>query len=140
MMYCYLMTGVLLACLIHAASVRSEPESNSPFYSYFRFFKTLLLEYGFCSTTYEPPHPFPFRKNFGRSISASFRNRFEGSICLSHDSTFKDQQRFAKALFRISNAKQPITDPFSLSVPGCRPCQSSALSNTHRVSNISQST
>ncbi len=30
MMYCYLTDPVRLACLIHAASVRSEPESNSP--------------------------------------------------------------------------------------------------------------
>ena len=28
--YCYLTISVRLACLIHAASVRSEPESNSP--------------------------------------------------------------------------------------------------------------
>ena len=30
MKYCYLIISVRLACLIHAASVRSEPESNSP--------------------------------------------------------------------------------------------------------------
>lgn len=29
-MYCYTRKSVRLACLIHAASVRSEPESNSP--------------------------------------------------------------------------------------------------------------
>jgi hypothetical protein len=29
-MYCYALDPVRLACLIHAASVRSEPESNSP--------------------------------------------------------------------------------------------------------------
>src|SRR5687767_7048450 len=28
--YCYRMYSARLACLIHAASVRSEPESNSP--------------------------------------------------------------------------------------------------------------
>ena len=29
-LYCYINNPVRLACLIHAASVRSEPESNSP--------------------------------------------------------------------------------------------------------------
>src|SRR5262249_54151608 len=38
LIYCYTRISVRLACLIHAASVRSEPESNSPY-----ILKTLSL-------------------------------------------------------------------------------------------------
>ena len=40
--YCYSLAIVRLACLIHAASVRSEPESNSPNKKYTNFLSHIL--------------------------------------------------------------------------------------------------
>ena len=54
--YCYPLASVRLACLIHAASVRSEPESNSPFKettAVFYLATSRLLARAFLSRTIE---------------------------------------------------------------------------------------
>ena len=89
--YCYPVISARLACLNHAASVRSEPESNSP-----------LKNVSYDSTDVQ------FREEPNGLFIATFRRTwffnlktlqlvlltepFEGALNLSHNSIFNEQR------------------------------------------------
>src|SRR5690348_1603918 len=86
--YCYPEISVRLACLIHAASVRSEPESNSP-----------LINVSLIARLIKPGFYYLILK---LSKSVQLTGRPSRGSNLSHNSIFKEHQTRKK---RAQNSK-----------------------------------
>jgi hypothetical protein len=101
---CIATTGnpVRLACLIHAASVRSEPESNSP--KKYSSFSWLAPRGAFIS-----------RPTLTQAPGKSHRFRFE-ALCVSH-SVFKEQTTARKNQTSCFLLKELGSHPASRAVP-----------------------
>ena len=80
---------VRLACLIHAASVRSEPGSNSPYKNYF------VADKFVCAFLLFQKVEFTFDSNFPYQNSTVFASLFEFDSGHSHYSIFQGTPDFA---------------------------------------------
>ena len=84
---------VRLACLIHAASVRSEPGSNSPYKKYF------VADKFVCAFLLFQKVEFTFDSNFPYQNSTVFASLFEFDSGHSHYSIFQGTPDFQSAVF-----------------------------------------
>ena len=80
---------VRLACLIHAASVRSEPGSNSPYKNYF------VTDKFVCAFLLFQKVEFTFDSNFPYQNSTVFASLFEFDSGHSHYSIFQGTPDFS---------------------------------------------
>ena len=104
---------VRLACLIHAASVRSEPGSNSPYKNYF------VTDKFVCAFLLFQKVEFTFDSNFPYQNSTVFASLFEFDSGHSHYSIFQGTPDFAIRCISIasspSGAEQRILNISQLS-------------------------
>ena len=107
--YCYPIISVRLACLIHAASVRSEPESNSPFKLFFDHQNRFQI--GFSLPKQYQTQPFP--SFLGARLITSNCALQRSSRALTHRTLHISTNRLSLRLINISvkslNSTQPAT-------------------------------
>ena len=89
---------VRLACLIHAASVRSEPGSNSPYKNYF------VADKFVCAFLLFQKVEFTFDSNFPYQNSTVFASLFEFDSGHSHYSIFQGTPDFAIRCISIASS------------------------------------
>ena len=89
---------VRLACLIHAASVRSEPGSNSPYKNYF------VTDKFVCAFLLFQKVEFTFDSNFPYQNSTVFASLFEFDSGHSHYSIFQGTPDFSTRCISIASS------------------------------------
>ena len=94
---------VRLACLIHAASVRSEPGSNSPYKKY--FVTDLSLSVLFFSLQKKLILEFISNSNFPDRTSTEFASPFNPDPGHSHYSIFQGTPDFSSAVFQTRSTQ-----------------------------------